>query len=71
MAGVLLVAARMPAIRAGVTLAVGLALGGMAAGRVLSAAMDRGIGRRPVFYLGLELAGFALLLRASGLLETA
>lgn len=70
MTGVLIAAAKMPDIRAGVTLAVGLALGGMAAGRVLSAAVDRGIGRKPVFYLGLELAGCALLLWASGLLET-
>lgn len=68
MAGVLIAAARMPDIRSGVTLAVGLALGGMAAGRALSAMMDRGIGRKPVFYMCLEFVGFALLLWASGLI---
>ena len=68
MAGVLIAAARMPDIRSGVTLAVGLALGGMAAGRALSAMMDRGIGRKPVFYMCLEFVGFALLLCASGLI---
>lgn len=68
MASVLIAAVLMPGLRAGISLAV--ALGGMAAGRVLSAAVDRSIGRKPAFYLGLELAGFALLIFASGLVET-
>jgi hypothetical protein len=67
MAGVLIAAVLIPDIRAGVTLTVGLALGGMAVGRVLSAVMDHGIARQPVFYLILELFGFTLLLGASGL----
>ena len=70
MASVLIAAVLMPGLRAGISLAVALALGGMAAGRVLSAAMDRSIGRKPAFYLGLELAGCALLIVASGLVET-
>ena len=67
MAGVLVAAALVPEIRTGVTLAIGLALAGMALGRVISAIMDRGISSKPAFYLGLELFGFAILLGASGL----
>ena len=70
MAGVLIAAALAPELRTGISLAVALALGGMAGGRVLSAMMDGSIGRKPAFYLGLELVGFALLFWASGLFET-
>lgn len=62
MTGVLAAAALHEPLRAGVALAVGLALGGMAAGRVLSAIVDQGLSPTPLFYCGLELAGFALLM---------
>ncbi|HPE46773.1 MAG TPA: DUF4345 family protein [Hyphomonas sp.] len=70
MAGVLVVATLMPELRAGVSLTVAVALGGMAAGRVLSAALDGSIGRKPAFYLGLEFSGFALLFWVSGIAMT-
>ena len=68
MAGVLIAAALIPHLRSGITLAIGMALGGMAIGRILSAAMDRGIGRKPVIYLCVEFIGFALLLWASNII---
>lgn len=64
----LVVAALIPDLRSGVTLTVALSLGGMAVGRLVSALMDQGIGRIPLLYLGLELAGFAMLLWTSALL---
>ncbi len=50
-----------PGLRAGVCLTVAAALGGMAAGRVVSALVDRALNRRVVAYLLLELvvAGLA------------
>ncbi len=68
MAGALITAALLPDIRSGVTLGVSLTLGGMAAGRVVSALMDRGIGQKLAFYLCLELVGFLFLLWASDLI---
>ncbi len=61
-AGALVLAVLHPEWRAGVALTVALAVGGMAGGRLLSAAVDRGISRTPLFYLGLELVGLAALL---------
>jgi hypothetical protein len=59
----LLCAARYDAaIRSGALLAVGLALAGMAAGRVLSILLDGAPGRYPWIYLAVELAGAAALL---------
>ena len=66
MASMLVAAALVPEIRMGVTLTISLALAGMAIGRVLSALIDWGIGRKPAFYLCLELLGFLILLWASG-----
>lgn len=44
--------------------ATALALGGMAAGRLISAAVDRGIGRIPMLYGGIEATAALLLLLA-------
>ena len=63
-AAALLLAAAEPRFREGVTLAVGLALAGMAAGRVASAVADRGMSRTAGLYLAVEAAG-ALALWAS------
>lgn len=54
MATVLLVALQRTDLRAGILLTFTCALGGMAAGRVLSALTDRQIDRRPLCYLLLE-----------------
>lgn len=62
MAGLLATVLVLPDLRAGVTLTIGVALGGMAGGRLLSALMDRTIGRFPLFYLGLESLAAASLL---------
>lgn len=49
-------------IRSGAVLAVGLALLGMAAGRLLSMLLDGAPGRYPWLFLGVESAGGAALL---------
>lgn len=54
----------MPALREGICLAVAVALGGMAAGRLLSAAIDSTLGRTPLIYMVIELLGAALLVLA-------
>jgi hypothetical protein len=54
MAGVLLVALQQAALREGILVAVAAALGGMAAGRLVSALIDRAIDRTPLCYLVLE-----------------
>jgi hypothetical protein len=54
MAAMFAVALWRPELRAGICLTTGAALAGMAGGRLLSAVMDRGIGRFPLFYLCLE-----------------
>ena len=63
MALALLVALRQPELRDGVLFAVAAALGGMAAGRLVSAAIDRTIDRKPLGYLALEI-GVAVMLLA-------
>jgi hypothetical protein len=65
MAGILGLAFVTPELRAGVCFALAAALAGMAAGRVLSALLDRRIGRWPGFYLGIECAGALLLVYAA------
>jgi hypothetical protein len=62
MALALLVALRQAELRDGVLFTVALALGGMAAGRVVSAAVDRGIDRAPLGYLCLEVIVAVMLL---------
>ena len=64
MAGVLVVALNQPALRGGVVLAIAAALGGMAAGRLLSALADRRIDRLPLLYLVLEVVVAGLLVAA-------
>lgn len=61
LAGVLMVALADASLRTGICLTIAAALAGMAGGRVISAVLDRTIGRLPAFYLALE-AGFAVLL---------
>lgn len=63
MALALLVALRQSELRDGILFTVAAALGGMAAGRLLSAAVDRCIDRAPLGYLVLE-AIVALMLLA-------
>ena len=63
MALLLIVALLMPALRGGICLTIAAALFGLAAGRLISAVIDRGIGRWPLRYLGIEIAaGLAVLL---------
>ena len=63
MIAVALVAAlQMPALRAGILVAVAAALGGMGGGRVVSAVIDRTIGKVPLCYLILEAVVAVLLL---------
>ena len=54
-----------PALRAGVLVAVAVALGGMAAGRLLSALLDGSPGFFPWLFCGVELALAAALAGAS------
>jgi hypothetical protein len=60
-AAVLAWSAHAPDMRAGVCLTLGALLAGMAAGRLVSAAIDRGAGRAPALYFCIEAAGAALL----------
>ena len=62
MALALTVALRQPELRAGILFAVAAALGGMAAGRLASAAIDRTIDRAPLGYLLLEIIVAVMLL---------
>ena len=65
MALALMVALKMPALRGGICLTIAAALLGMAVGRLISAVIDRGIGRWPLCYLGIEIAaGLALMFAA-------
>lgn len=67
MTAVLLLALRAPAVRDGILLTVALALAGMALGRVVGALADRRLGRWPLVFGLIELAGALILGRASGL----
>jgi len=62
MALALVVALRQPELRSGIVFAVAAALGGMAAGRLVSAAVDRAIDRAPLAYLALEVIVAVMLL---------
>jgi hypothetical protein len=62
MALALLVALRQPELRDGILFAVAAALGGMAAGRLVSAVVDRAIDRAPLAYLVLEVMVAVMLL---------
>lgn len=64
-AGTLAAALVAPGLRPGVCLAAGAALAGMAGGRVLSALLDRQIGRFPLAYLVVEVVGASLLIYAA------
>lgn len=68
-AAVLLASLAAPALRAGVCLTVAVALGGMAAGRLVSAVMDRQLAAAPLAYLVVEVAVGSLLLYAGGLIQ--
>jgi hypothetical protein len=65
MALILLATLFHPTLRLGVCLTLAAALGGMAAGRLISAMLDRKLGRAPLFYIAVELVGAALLLYAA------
>ena len=65
MALLLIAATLVPDIRFGVMLTISVALSGMAFGRILSALIDREIGRMPLFYLVLELIVAVLLFWSS------
>ena len=62
MALALLVALGQPELRDGILFAVAAALGGMAVGRLVSAAVDRCIDRAPLGYLVLEVIVAVMLL---------
>ena len=61
-AGLLVVASRDEALRAGIVVAVAIALVGMATGRVVSAVVDRKVGTWPAVFFCVEL-GLAGLCR--------
>src|SRR5690349_1937811 len=61
-AAILVVALRERALRQGVLVCVAAALAGMAAGRVVSFAIDRGAGRMPLLFGAVELALAGMLL---------
>ncbi len=62
----LLLAILRPELRGPVAAATAVALAGMASGRGVSAILDRGIGRFPALYGGLELIGALALFAAAG-----
>lgn len=63
MAVVLYVSTVIPEWQDGILFAVAAALGGLAFGRVISALMDRGIDKWPLFYLCLEVICAVLVLK--------
>jgi hypothetical protein len=62
---VLLMALAFEPLRAGICLTIAAALGGMALGRIVSAAIDRSIGGFPLMYMGIEALGAGLLIYAT------
>ena len=62
MAGMLILASTSPDLRLGVGLTIGVALIGMAVGRLVSAVIDRTLPARPLMYLGVELLVAAVIL---------
>ena len=65
MAACLAAALALPDLRVGVCLTVAAALAGMAGGRLISAMMDRTLGRLPAAYLSLETVTAILLAYAA------
>ena len=65
MAILLAVALSNPMLRAGICLTAAAALGGMAGGRLISAGIDRTLGRFPFFYMCLEALLAGLLHQAA------
>ncbi|MCA6299790.1 MAG: DUF4345 family protein [Phenylobacterium sp.] len=65
MAAGLVAALALPGLRAGVCLTVAAALAGMAGGRLVSAGIDRTLGRLPALYLVLEAVMAAALVYAA------
>jgi len=63
-AAVLVYAIAEPDLRTGIALTVAVALFGMAAGRLISAALDRSLSKVAALYLVIELVGGALLIIA-------
>jgi len=63
-AAVLVYAIVEPDLRIGIALTVAIALFGMAAGRLISAALDRSLSKVAALYLVIELVGGALLIIA-------
>lgn len=60
-AGMLIVATVVAELRVGVAAAIAVALIGMAAGRLVSAVIDRSLPARPLLYLGVEVVAGALI----------
>jgi hypothetical protein len=65
MCAILIAAIILEPLRAGICVAVGAALAGMAGGRMLSAIMDRSMGGFPLMYMTIEICGAALLFYAA------
>lgn len=65
MSFVLVLALIAPELRAGICFTTAAALAGMAAGRIVSALMDRTLGRAPRFYLLIEVVAAAFLAYAA------
>lgn len=65
MAAMFALALLRPELRSGICLTAAAALTGMAGGRLLSALIDRQIGRYPLFYLCLEAVVASLLFYAA------
>lgn len=64
MAAILFVALMTPDLRTGITITAAVALLGMAAGRIISALIDRSLPRVALLYLVIEVVMGALLLMA-------
>lgn len=62
MAAMLIVASTSTDLRLGVCLTIGVALIGMAVGRLVSAVIDRSLPSRPLMYLVVELLAAAVIL---------
>ncbi|MBY0423263.1 MAG: DUF4345 domain-containing protein [Parvularculaceae bacterium] len=62
MAGALIVALGAPSLRLGIVLTLALALFGMAAGRIVSALIDRRLDRAAALFLVVEIVAGALLI---------
>lgn len=64
MAAILVVALMTPDLRTGITITAAIALLGMAAGRIISALVDRSLPRIALLYLAIEVVMGVLLLLA-------